>query len=938
MNIVQLQDMLRGMPDDRLQSEMQTPSGSIPQYLVLSEIVRRDKARSSAAERPKTTVVEDMMNQAQMGGIGSIVGEMPMAPEEGMQEAAPMYADGGFISPADAMGRSGFAGYPQPPQKQPFQLSASPQSGGTMFTPNTNPAPAPQPSFNLNQQPAADNGIQQSANIPSFMQQPNEYSNGYANGGIIGLSGGGSVDPREAFVEMMMPHALRVSERTGVDPRIIIAQAALESGWGRSAPGGNYFGIKSHGKEGGQRLKTKEVGPGGEYQTVDSFRQYDDVAQSADDYGNFLLENPRYKPMLGAKGFEAQIEELGKSGYATDPEYANKIRSIASNSFVQRVMEPSPAPVVAQNNTQTPEYKGDEMRFRPAPAPAKAPVVMAGRETTAGLGEGAGTTAVGTPTDVAEKPKRGLLSGIRSLFEGGDRGKRLGSGLRDVGKSMAEGQQAPEAPDAPMKAADISGLDRLRSSPEEELAKFAALRQQYITGAYADGGFLSALGSGMMDIGSSMARGQEAPEAPDAPMKSGDVSGLDRLRSSPEEELAQYAALRKDYMTNNYADGGTIRMRDGTPEDWNWDQAYQAAQDAARVGIGSGFGGDYVTAGISSLVGPETFEEELAAQQEGTEAARQRLGGYSFIPEYLLPGAAAIKGLKYAAPAIKYAFTNPTARSLLTRAGLVGGTGYVLAGGEPAEPTTPAEPAPEFGYNPAGDTMLPGATEAAQVYELDPKLKERILRQRGPLNGDARTPEEAEAIAANSAPSPYQLLAGSQERQQKMLQEYYDSLIQLERDRMNESQGFGAFLQELGRGMLSNTSALGPSLAAGASRAIGTREDTASNARTRMSELELAKRKAQIEGLAALDKLRYDQLVGGGLSSREKAQYGLTSLLAALKAAQDPISGDPELAKAIQAQLAETMSELGMGYEVPNAATQVEAEPESVFQTILGNI
>ena len=71
-------------------------------------------------------------------------------------------------------------------------------------------------------------------------------------------------DYRQQFIEQMMPHAMEASRRTGVDPRIILGQAAIESNYGKSAPGNNYFGIKSVGQQPGQVLATKEVGPQGE--------------------------------------------------------------------------------------------------------------------------------------------------------------------------------------------------------------------------------------------------------------------------------------------------------------------------------------------------------------------------------------------------------------------------------------------------------------------------------------------------------------------------------------------------------------------------------------------------------------------------------------------------------------------------------------------------
>ena len=136
-------------------------------------------------------------------------------------------------------------------------------------------------------------------------------------------------DIRKRFVQQMMPYAMEASRATGVDPRIIIGQAALESGYGKSAPGQNYFGIKSHGRAGGQTLATSEYGSGGMYRTNDSFRQYGSMADSAADYAKFINENKRYSGLRQAQGLDAQLAELQKSGYATDPNYAAKVGSIA---------------------------------------------------------------------------------------------------------------------------------------------------------------------------------------------------------------------------------------------------------------------------------------------------------------------------------------------------------------------------------------------------------------------------------------------------------------------------------------------------------------------------------------------------------------------------------------------------------------------------------
>ena len=132
------------------------------------------------------------------------------------------------------------------------------------------------------------------------------------------------------FVSRMWPHAQRVSERTGLDPRLVVAQSALETGWGRAAPGNNYFGIKSHGEPGGQTFRTHEIINGQRVNIDDSFRAYDGMGQSADGYASFLETNPRYRGLLSADGLDQQIAELQRSGYATDPNYGQKVRSIAS--------------------------------------------------------------------------------------------------------------------------------------------------------------------------------------------------------------------------------------------------------------------------------------------------------------------------------------------------------------------------------------------------------------------------------------------------------------------------------------------------------------------------------------------------------------------------------------------------------------------------------
>lgn len=173
---------------------------------------------------------------------------------------------------------------------------------------------------------------------------------GRAANAVTRFEGGGDKD---AFIKAMMPHAMRVAKATGLDPRLVIAQSALETGWGKSAPNNNFFGIKSHGRAGGANMATTEYVDGKPVTITDSFRGYADMGESADDYASFLKTNPRYKDLLSAKDLDAQLAALGKSGYATDPNYSRTVGMIARGiPFAQ------PAPTVASVMNRWPRPLG----------------------------------------------------------------------------------------------------------------------------------------------------------------------------------------------------------------------------------------------------------------------------------------------------------------------------------------------------------------------------------------------------------------------------------------------------------------------------------------------------------------------------------------------------------------------------------------------------
>ena len=124
---------------------------------------------------------------------------------------------------------------------------------------------------------------------------------------------------QDAFLSSIAPAAKQVARELGIDPRIILAQAALETGYGKGD---------------GLMVATHEVVNGKSVPVTDSFRQYDTLEDSVKDYGAFLKSNPRYTEMLTAQDLDQQIIKLGQSGYATDPEYTDKIASIAKGKRI----------------------------------------------------------------------------------------------------------------------------------------------------------------------------------------------------------------------------------------------------------------------------------------------------------------------------------------------------------------------------------------------------------------------------------------------------------------------------------------------------------------------------------------------------------------------------------------------------------------------------
>lgn len=142
-----------------------------------------------------------------------------------------------------------------------------------------------------------------------------------------------------AFVDAITPHAEKAAKELGIPARVLVAQAALETGWGkkqiRNADGSdshNLFGIKaSQGWDGATtNALTHEYEGGEKHRERADFRSYASVGEAFDDYVRFIKDNPRYAAALRSGGSASQYAQgLQKAGYATDPAYAAKIARIA---------------------------------------------------------------------------------------------------------------------------------------------------------------------------------------------------------------------------------------------------------------------------------------------------------------------------------------------------------------------------------------------------------------------------------------------------------------------------------------------------------------------------------------------------------------------------------------------------------------------------------
>ena len=185
--------------------------------------------------------------------------------------------------------------------------------------------------LSLIEAPQLEFKIQPEALYPAIIHTPANFCPSACSSPLPTISRSTSTSPQRAFLKKILPYALYTQRLTGIPASVTLAQAALESGWGKHAPGNNFFGIKGKGPAGSQWLMTSEFRNGKNVRTRAEFRRYHDPLQSFLDHAKVISEG-RYlrHAMQHTQSAEAFVHALqsGKRRYATDPGYSEKIMSL----------------------------------------------------------------------------------------------------------------------------------------------------------------------------------------------------------------------------------------------------------------------------------------------------------------------------------------------------------------------------------------------------------------------------------------------------------------------------------------------------------------------------------------------------------------------------------------------------------------------------------
>jgi flagellar protein FlgJ len=239
----------------------------------------------------------------------------------------------------------------------PASPPSAPAVGALPATPTLAPVDVPQSSAATRAVPAAvraDAGVPDPA-MPRLRDRVHPPADVAAHRPAAPSGPEPGFDGPDDFVRALWPHAREAGAVLGVEPAVLVAQSALETGWGRhvirDAAGSsshNLFGIKADSRWPGARVRvpTMEVQGGVMRRVVAEFRAYESYQQSFRDYVSFLRANPRYQDALASVGDPAGFATaLQNAGYATDPRYAQKIVDILGRELLANIKGPGAGPL-----------------------------------------------------------------------------------------------------------------------------------------------------------------------------------------------------------------------------------------------------------------------------------------------------------------------------------------------------------------------------------------------------------------------------------------------------------------------------------------------------------------------------------------------------------------------------------------------------------------
>ena len=191
------------------------------------------------------------------------------------------------------------------------------------------------------------------ATLPSAAPptSPSPYDAPASPAAQLAPSGNSTAADRQNFVATLAPLLQSAAQSLGVSPNVLLAQAALESGWGRSMPGNNLFGVKAGAGWDGDTVQahTHEASANGAVGETAQFRAYPSLAAAVADYVQLIARNARYRAALGA-GTDplAYGQALVAGGYATDPDYASKLAVVAGSPTIAAALDTPAGTTVAQ--------------------------------------------------------------------------------------------------------------------------------------------------------------------------------------------------------------------------------------------------------------------------------------------------------------------------------------------------------------------------------------------------------------------------------------------------------------------------------------------------------------------------------------------------------------------------------------------------------------